>query len=122
MLFANVVRKVFSIPVTGDSCCVGFGIFWAFGLRLGALCIWGLLDVLASLLCTKLAFFWCASNRARPLGVVGGRLEHYLSAPLGECFAAHKNCSSTFFQIFGRIFHRKSCMPALVSRPSSPWL
>ena len=47
--------------------------------------------------------FWCASNWARPLGVV--RLGHYLSNPLGECFAAHKTARIlSFFSGFCEVY------------------
>ena len=51
-------------------------VFWAFLFLLGILCIWGVLVLLASLLCTRLGLLRCASCWTRPLG--GGRWEHFL--------------------------------------------
>ena len=72
---------------------------------------------LASLLCTKLGFFWCALNWSRPLGVVW--LVHYLFNLLGECFAAHEiACQFLEFFILGNFMHHKSYMPAFAGQPS----
>ena len=89
-----------SVPVTGNF-GFGFGVF--FLLLLGVLCIWRLLVLLASLLCTKLGLFWCASYWARSLSV--GWLGHYLYNLLGECLAGHKIAYPfwEFFQVYGRI-------------------
>ena len=88
------------------------------GLLLGVLYIWGLLVLLASLLCSKLGLFWCASNWARPLGVVW--LVHYLSNLLGECLAAHKIAYQflELFQVYGNFMHHKSYVLALAGQPS----
>ena len=80
-----------SFPVTGDF-GFGFGVFWAFWFLLGVLCIWRVLALLVSLLCTRLGLLRCASCWTRPLG--GGRWEHYLCNLWGVCWAAKKNCLS----------------------------
>ena len=64
-----------SFPVMGDS-CFGIGVFLAVWCLLGVLCIWGVLALLSSLLCTRLGLLRCASCWTRPLG--GGRWRHYL--------------------------------------------
>ena len=59
---------------------VGFVIFvFFFGLLLGVLYIWGLLVVLASLLCTKLGFFLVCLLLGASFGRC--RLGHYLLTP-----------------------------------------
>ena len=57
------------------------GVFWILWFLLGVLCIWGVLALLLSLLCTRLGLHWCASCWTRPLG--GGRWGHYLFVFLG---------------------------------------
>ena len=62
-----------SVPVMENAF---HGVFWAFWFLLGALCIWRVLALQVSLLCTRLGLHRCASCWTRPLG--GGRWEHYL--------------------------------------------
>ena len=116
-MFANVSERSIC------SCYVGlwflvWRFLWLFGLFCVFLYLWGLLVFLASLLCTKLGLFWCASNWARPLGVVW--LGHYLSNLLGECLAAHKIPRQflELFQIYGSFVHHKSFLLALAGQPS----
>ena len=74
-----------SVPVMGNAVN---GVFWAFWFLLGVLCIWGVLVLLGSLLCTRLGFLRCASCWTRPLG--GGRWGHYLCNLWGAYFKVHK--------------------------------
>ena len=62
-----------SVPVMENA---SFGIFWVLWFLLGVLCIWGVLALLVSLLCTSLGLLRCASCWTRPSG--GGRWRHYL--------------------------------------------
>ena len=58
--------KGLSVPVMENS---GNGVFFfAFWLLFCVLCIWRVLVLLVSLLCTRLGLLWCASCWARPLG------------------------------------------------------
>ena len=95
-----------SFPVTGDF-GFGFGVFWAFWFLLGVLCIWGVLALLVSLLCTRLGLLRCASCWTRPLG--GGRWEHYLCNLWGEYLKIHK----TAYMYCGKPY-----MLALAGQPS----
>ena len=71
-----------SFPVTGF---LSNGVFWAFWLLLGALCIWRVLAwLVCPLLCTGLGSCW-----TRPLG--GGRWGHYLCDLRGDCWAARES-------------------------------
>ena len=81
-----------SVPVMGNAV---LGVFWAFGLLFGVLCIWGILVFLGSLLCTRLGLHRCASCWTRPLG--GGRWGHYLCNLWEEYLTTHK----TAYQYFG---------------------
>ena len=74
-----------SVPVVGNVSSGVFGFFW-FLLRV--LCIWGLLALLVSLLCTRPGLLRCASCWTRPLG--GGRWRHYLCNLRGEYLKIHK--------------------------------
>ena len=65
--------KGLSVPVMENTVN---GVFWAFCFLLGVLCIWGVLVLLVSLLCTRLGLLRCASCWTRPSG--GGRRRHYL--------------------------------------------
>ena len=85
MLFANVCAGFIS-SYYGE--CFGFGVFWAFCFFLGALCVWRVLVLLVSLLCTRLGLHRCAFSWTRPLG--GGRWEHYLCNLQEECLTVHK--------------------------------
>ena len=77
------------VPMDQTTCCILFllgfisscyGELWewlffrAFGVLFGALCIWGVLVLLVSLLCTRLGLHRCASCWTRPFGrwSVGG--------------------------------------------------
>ena len=87
-----------SFPVMGNAV---FGIFcFFFGFLLCVLCIWRVLVLLVSLLCTRLGLLRCASCWTRPEG--GGRWGHYLCYPWGVCWAAqttasHVKCGICFF-------------------------
>ena len=74
-----------SVPNTGN---LGFGLFGAFGFILRVLCTWGVLVLLASLLCTRLGLLGCAPCWTRPLG--GNRWGHYLCNCLEEHLKVHK--------------------------------
>ena len=89
-----------SFPVMGDF-CFGFGVLRAFWCLLGVLCIWGVLVLLGSLLCTRLGFLRCASCWTRPMG--GGRWGHYLCNLWEEYLKFIKLPSSIleFMGIFG---------------------
>ena len=62
-----------SVPVMGN---FGFGVFLAFWLLFGVLCIWRVLVCLFPCCVQGFGLHWCASCWTRPLG--GGRWEHYL--------------------------------------------
>ena len=73
-----------SVPTTGN---LG-RLFWALGFLLCVLCTWGVLVLLASLLCTTLGLLRCASYWTRPLG--GGRWRYYLCNFLEAYPKVHK--------------------------------
>ena len=102
-----------SVPAVETVASDVFGaFFWFF---LGVLCIWGVLVLLASLLCTRLGLLWCASCWTRPLG--GGRWGHYLCNHWRECQAAHK--IACFHLWFHECFmNGKPYMLALAGQPS----
>ena len=106
-----------SVPVMGNASCGVLGVLW---FLLGVLCIWGVLVLLVSLLCTRLGSCWCASYWTRRLGE--GRWEHYLRDLREECMAAHNTATHfrfCFFATGGGIFMwKKPYMPALLGRPS----
>ena len=79
------VRRVYQFLMRGMLLLAFFGFFW---FLLGVLCIWGVLALLVSLLCTRLGLLRCASCWTRPLG--GGRWRHYLCNFRGEYFKIHK--------------------------------
>ena len=81
-----------SVPVLGNS---GIGIFCAFWLLFGVLCVCG---VLVPLLYTRPGLLWCASCWTRPVG--GGRWRHYFCDLWRDCLAAHKIADK--FLSFGR--------------------
>ena len=111
MLFANVCAG-FIRSCYGEYCFCFFSIFW---FLLGILCIWGVLVLLVSLLCTRLGLLRCASCWTRLFG--GGRWEHYLCNHWRECQAAHKTAYCYFW--FKNCFMKgKPKMLALVGRPS----
>ena len=62
--------------------CASNGVFWVFWFLLGVLCIWGVLALLVSLLCTRLGLLRCASCWTSRLGRV--RWGHYLCNLWGE--------------------------------------
>ena len=101
-----------SVPVMVNS---GIGIFWAFGFLFGALCIWEVLVLLVSLLCTRLGFQRCASCWTRPLG--GGQWRHYLFNLWGDCLTAHKTASRMCGMLCG-FYGLKLKMLAMMGRPS----
>ena len=100
----------------------GFGVFWAFGLLFGVLCIWGVLALLVSLLCTRLWFHRCASYWTCPLG--GGRWEHYLCNLWGEYLKIHKVASMYYGGFFGgfKVFYVGAKYASLCGTAQSPWL
>ena len=102
-----------SVPVMGNaSCGVFFEFFW---FLLGVLCIWGVLALLVSLLCTRLGLLRCASCWTRPLG--GGRWRHYLCNLWGEYLKIHKT-ACMYFWMQWKFGMWKPYMLALVGRPS----
>ena len=101
-----------SVPVMENAV---FGVFWAFWFLLGALCIWGVLVLLVSLLGTRLGLHRCAFCWTRPLS--GGRWEHHLCNLWGEYLKVHKTAYMNL-GICGYIMDRKPYMLALVGRPS----
>ena len=101
-----------SVPVMGTAV---FGVFWAFWFLLGVLCIWRVLVLLVSLLCTRLGLLRCGSCWTRLSGVV--RRRHYLCNHWRECQAAHK-IAIFFVWFYGYFISGKPYMPALVGRPS----
>ena len=112
MLFANVCAGYIS-SCFGECCYWRF--FWASWFLLGALCIWGVLALLVSLLCARLGFPRCASCWTRPLG--GGRWGHYLCNLRGEYLTVHR-IAYMCFGIRGYSVKREPCVLALVGRPS----
>ena len=113
------LRKVYLFQLRGT---LVLGLAFFFLLLLGVLCIWRLLVLLASLLCTKLGLFWCASYWARSLSV--GWLGHYLHNLLGDCLAGHKIAYPflEFFQVSGTILAWKVICASLSGTAQSPWL
>ena len=112
MLFANVCAWFIS---SCDANTV-FGIFcFFFWFLLGVLCIWEVLVLLVSLLCTRLGLLRCASCWTRPLG--GGRCVHYLCNLLGEYLGIHK-IAFQHLGIYEGFMIWEPYMPALVGRPS----
>ena len=116
--FRWIKQHVFSCPLfkAGVACCLptcaqgssvhvvenfGNGVFWAFRLLLGALCILGVLALLVTSLCAS----------CLPEG--GGRWRHYLCYPWGVCWAPQKTACQNVVWISN--FHGfKLYMPALV--------
>ena len=74
-----------SVPNTGN---LGYEAFWVFWFLLCALCIWGVVVLVVSLLCTRLGLLRCASCWTRPLGE--GRWVYYLCNLLEEHLKIHK--------------------------------
>ena len=91
------------------------GVFWVFWFLLGVLCIWGVLALLVSLLCTRLGLLRCASCWTCPLGRV--RWGHYLCNLRGEHLKIHK-VANMYFGSFLRFFMWKPYMLALAGQPS----
>ena len=83
-LLAGLWRAI--APLMQPWCC--YWLFCAFWFLLGALCIWRVLALLGSLLCTRLGLLRCASCWTRPLG--GGRWGHYLCNLWGDYLNVHK--------------------------------
>ena len=83
-----------SDPVMGNDTN---GVFWVFWFLLGVLCIWGVLALLVSLLCTRLGLLRCASCWTCPLG--RGRWGHYLCNPWGEYLKIH-NAACVYYEDF----------------------
>ena len=84
MLFASVCEG-FIRSCYGEQCLWRF---LGFLFLLGVLCIWGVLVLLGSLLCTRLGLLRCASCWTRPLG--GGRWGHYLCNLWREYLKVHR--------------------------------
>ena len=129
--FRWVKQHVSSCPLfkAGVACClptcakgssvtvvvnVSSGVFGVFWFLLGVLCIWGILALLVSLLCTRLGLLRCASCWTRPLS--GGRWGHYLCNLREEYLKIHK--TAFLFGSFLRIFMWEPYMLALVGQPS----
>ena len=85
-----------SDPVMGNATN---GVFWVFWFLLGVLCIWGVLALLVSLLCTRLGSLRCASCWTCPLG--GSRWRHYLCNLWGEYFKIHKTACMYYGSFLG---------------------
>ena len=77
-----------SVPVMGNTVN---GVIWAFWFLLGVLCVWRVLVLRGSLLCTRLGLLRCASCWTRPLS--GGLWGHYLCNLSGENLKVHKTAS-----------------------------
>ena len=104
--------KGLSVPAMEYS---GNGVFCAFLLLFCVLCIWRVLVLLVSLLCTRLGLLWCASCWTRPLG--GSRWGHYLCNLQREYFKIH-NIAFQFFWFKDVFINGKLYMLALVGQPS----
>ena len=101
-----------SVPNTGN---LGVGLFWALGVLLCVLCTWGVLVLLASLLCTGLGLLRCAPCWTRPLG--GGRWRHYLCNFLEEHPKVHKTPHRCIYGFSGCYLWELYVL-ALVRQPS----
>ena len=101
-----------SVPVMENAVV---GVFCAFWFLLGVLCIWGVLVLLVSLLCTRVGLLRCASCWTRPLG--GGRWGHYLRDLWGEHLKIHKVASMKRVSVL-RFFIWEPYMLASVGQPS----
>ena len=99
-----------SDPVMGNA--TTNGVFWG---GFGFLCIWRVLALLVSLLCTRLGLLRCASCWTCPFGRV--RWGHYLCNLWGEHSKIHK-VANMYFVIFLRFFMWEPKMLALVGQPS----
>ena len=101
-----------SVPVMENAV---FGVLGAFWFLLGVLCIWRVLVLLVSLLCTRLGLLRCASCWTRPLG--RGRWEHYLCNLRGEYLKVHKTACKYFGMYVGFMIWEQ-CMLASAGQPS----
>ena len=101
-----------SVPVMAN---VVNGVFFFFWFLLGVLCIWGVLALLVSLLCTRLGLLRCASCWTRPLG--GGRSGHYLCSIWEKYLKIHKTADKHFW-VYVSFMLWKPYMLASVGRPS----
>ena len=104
-----------SVPVMGN---IVNDVFWVLWFLLGVLCIWGVLVLLGSLLCTRLGLLRCASCWTRPSG--GGRWGHYLCNLWGEYFKIHKTVYN-FWDLWG-ILNLEAVYASLSGTAQSPWL
>ena len=89
------------------------GVLLAFGFLLGGLCIWGVLVLLVSLLCTRLGLHRCASCWTRPEG--GGRWR------LARTLGSSKNCLQVLLYLSG-IHDLEAIYASLSGTAQSPWL
>ena len=101
-----------SVPVMENTVNGAFRAFW---FLLGVLCIWGVLVILGSLLCTRLGLLRCASCWTRPSG--GGRCGHYLCNLWEEHLKINK-VANMYFGSFLRFFMWKPYMLASARQPS----
>ena len=116
MLFANVCAG-FIRSCYGE--CLLMAFFWVFWFLLGVLCIWGVLALLVSLLCTRLGLLRCASCWTCPLG--RGRWGHYLCNLWGEYLKIHNTAYMYCGSFFGD-FYVEAIYASLSGTVQSPWL
>ena len=88
---------------------------WVVVSSFGVLCIWGVLVLLVSLLCTRLGLLWCAFYWTRPLG--GGPWVYYLCNLWEEYLKVHKTPNECFGK-FMVCYVWKPYMLALAGQPS----
>ena len=84
-----------SVPIMQNVVLGVLGVLW---FLLGVLCIWGVLVLLVSLLCSRLGLLRCVSCWTR-LG--GGRCGHYLCNLRGEYFKVHTTACKYFGMYVG---------------------
>ena len=105
-----------SVPVVVNA---SFGVFFfVFWFLLGVLCIWGVLALLVSLLCTRLGLLRCASCWTRPLG--GGRWRHYLCNLWGRILKKSLNCLHVFLDAV-EVRDVEALYASLSGTAQSPW-
>ena len=99
--------------------CLVWHFLFFFWVLLGVLCIWGVLALLVSLLCTRLGLLRCASCWTRPLD--GGRLGHYLCNLWGEYLKVHKTAYK-YLWVFVGFYDVGAKYASLSGTAQSPWL
>ena len=110
MLFANVCAGFISSSY-GECCLRRF--FLCFWFLLGVLCIWRVLVLLVSLLCTRLGFLGCASCWTLPSG--GAWWRHYLCNLQGVYLKIHQTACKDFGMNVGFLVW-EPYMPALAGQ------